>query len=140
MAMERKFPRLSRQSAACFTGETGEAIFDGREREMAKQTRVTIETESLLVLKGRGSLRAWCPQCEAEGEMIPIEGVGVISNLELSALATWIEGEEVHHSRSAAGETLICLNSLLKLRPKIKPLNADSRISEKEKIRCPIFQ
>ena len=81
---------------------------------MAKQTRITIETDSLLVLKGRTPLRAWCPQCNSEGEMVPIEGVAVISNLARSAVDAWIESDELHHSQSANGAPLICLNSLLK--------------------------
>ena len=48
---------------------------------MAKRTRITIETDSLLVLRERKSLWAWCPQYGAEAEMIPPNDVGVISNL-----------------------------------------------------------
>jgi hypothetical protein len=81
---------------------------------MARQTRITIETESLLVVKRSSSLRAWCARCQAESEMIPIEGVAVISNLTAAAVEAWIESEELHHSRSAADVPLICLNSLLK--------------------------
>ncbi len=81
---------------------------------MARQTRITIETESLLVLKGGSSLRGWCPRCQAEGELIAIDDVAVISNLASAAVEAWIESEELHHSRSADHTRLICLNSLLK--------------------------
>jgi hypothetical protein len=81
---------------------------------MAKQTKITIETDSLLILRGRSPLRSWCPQCAAEGEMIPIEGVGVISNLAPSEVEAWLESEAIHRSQSADGSPLICLNSLLK--------------------------
>jgi hypothetical protein len=81
---------------------------------MAKQTRITIETDSLLVLKGRSSLRAWCPECQAESEVISIDSVGVISNLAPPELEAWIESEDLHRSQSADGSVLICLNSLLK--------------------------
>ena len=81
---------------------------------MAKRTRVTIETESLLVLNGSSSLRGWCPRCQAESELIPMDSVGVISNLAPRAVEAWIESEELHHSRSADDSPLICLNSLLK--------------------------
>lgn len=81
---------------------------------MAKQTKITIETNSLLVLRGRSSLRAWCPQCGAEGEMIPLEGVGVISNLEAPEVEAWIESDALHRSQATDGAPLICLNSLLK--------------------------
>lgn len=81
---------------------------------MARQTKIMIETDSLLVLRGRSSLRAWCPQCGAEGEMISLEGVGVISNLEPPEVKAWIESEALHRSQAADGAPLICLNSMLK--------------------------
>lgn len=81
---------------------------------MAKQTKITIETESLLILRGRTPLRAWCQQCSAETEMIPLEGVGLISNLPPLEVQAWMESEDLHRSQGPDGETLICLNSLLK--------------------------
>jgi len=80
---------------------------------MAKQTKITIETDSLLILRGRSSGRAWCPLCAAEGEMIALEEVGLISNLERSALEEWLNSRNLHRLQSADGSTLICLNSLL---------------------------
>lgn len=80
---------------------------------MAKQTKITIETDSLLILRGRSSRRAWCPLCAAEGEMIALEEVGLISNLERSALEEWLNSRNLHRLQSADGSTLICLNSLL---------------------------
>jgi hypothetical protein len=87
---------------------------------MSKQTKITIETESLLVLRGRISLRAWCPQCGAEGDMIVLGDIGVISNLAPSDVKAWFECEAIHHSQAADGTQLICLNSLLKREPKSK--------------------
>jgi hypothetical protein len=81
---------------------------------MAKHTKITIETDSLLVLRGRKALRAWCPQCADETEMIPLEGVGVVSNLSSAEVEGWLESESVHRSQAMDGTSLICLNSLLK--------------------------
>jgi hypothetical protein len=81
---------------------------------MARQTKITIETDSLLVLRGRSSLRAWCPECGAEGEMIVLGEVGVISNLAPSDVKAWLECEMIHRSQAPDGAQLICLNSLLK--------------------------
>ena len=81
---------------------------------MAKQTKITIETDSLLVLRGGASLRAWCRKCATETEMIPIEGVGVVSNLAPAEVEAWLESEEIHRSQAADGAQLICLNSLVK--------------------------
>jgi hypothetical protein len=81
---------------------------------MAKRTRITIETDSLLVLRGRKPLRSWCPQCSAEVEVIAMNEVGVVSNLSPGEVQAWLESPELHHSRSSGGEALICLNSMLR--------------------------
>ena len=80
---------------------------------MAKRTRITIETDSLLILRSRGSRRAWCPRCAAEADMIALDEVGVISNLQRPAMEEWLNSGELHRSRATDGSTLICLNSLL---------------------------
>ena len=80
---------------------------------MAKQTKITIETDSLLILRGGSSTRAWCPQCGADAEMITLESVGVVSNLNRPDLEAWLNSGELHRSRAADGSVLVCLNSLL---------------------------
>jgi len=81
---------------------------------MAKQTKITIETDSLLVMRGTVSPRGWCPECAADSEFIPFNGIGVISNLTPSEVQAWLECEAIHHSQAPDGTRLICLNSLLK--------------------------
>jgi hypothetical protein len=80
---------------------------------MAKLTKITIETDSLLILQGRSCRRAWCPRCAAEGEMIALEDIGMISNLDRHALEEWLNSGQLHRSQAIDGSTLICLNSLL---------------------------
>lgn len=81
---------------------------------MARETKITIETDSLLVVRGGRSFRAWCPECGAEVEMIPLDGIGVISNLTPVEMEAWILTEDLHHAKAADGAPLICLNSMLK--------------------------
>ena len=81
---------------------------------MSKETKITIETDSLLILRGRSSLRAWCPDCASEAEMIPLDGMGVISNLSATEVEAWIQSEDLHHLMAADGALLVCLNSMLK--------------------------
>jgi hypothetical protein len=81
---------------------------------MAKRTKITIETNSLLVLRGRQLLRAWCPQCGFLAEMIPLHEAGVLSNLPSAEVQAWLESPALHHSTTAAGAELICLGSVLK--------------------------
>jgi hypothetical protein len=80
---------------------------------MAKQTRISIETDSLLILRGRTSNRAWCPQCAEEVEMLALENAGIISNLDPRALEEWLNSGELHRVQTTGGLTLTCLNSLL---------------------------
>jgi hypothetical protein len=80
---------------------------------MAKQTNITIETDSLLIVRCRSSNRAWCPRCAVEVEMIALENVGVISNLQPPALQELLNSGDLHRSRATGGSTLICLNSIL---------------------------
>lgn len=80
---------------------------------MAKQTKIMIETDSLVILRGQSSSRAWCPVCAAEGEVIAIERIGVISNLERPVLEDWLASDQLHLSEGADGSALLCLKSLL---------------------------
>jgi len=108
MSFERTFHPPFQQASFVFTRRATE-----KQRLMAKQTTITIESDSLLILRGRSSRRAWCPLCAAEGEMIALEETGVISNLERPALEEWFNSGDLHRSEAADGSTLICLNSLL---------------------------
>jgi len=81
---------------------------------MAKRTTITMETDSLLVLRGRIPLRALCPECGAEVEMIPLNDLGVVSNLPPREVQGWLESEEMHHTTAPDGVHMICLQSMLK--------------------------
>jgi hypothetical protein len=80
---------------------------------MAKPTKITIETDSLMIVRGRNSTRAWCPRCGAEAEMVALGSVGVITNLDQLALEAWLNSDALHRFRSSDGSEQICLNSLL---------------------------
>jgi hypothetical protein len=88
---------------------------------MTKLTKITIETDSLLILRGGNSRRAWCPQCGADTEMITLENVGVVSNLDQMALEAWLNSGELHRSKADDGSALVCLNSLLAQVQNTKP-------------------
>lgn len=79
---------------------------------MAKQTKITIQTDSLLILSSQNSRRVWCPLCAAEREMIALNHARMISNLE-PALEEWLNSGKLHRSQAPDGSSLICLNSLM---------------------------
>lgn len=79
---------------------------------MAKQTTITIETTSLVILRGRNSGRAWCAQCAAERDMVAVENIEATTP-NSQALQEWVDSGELHRLKAADGSRLICLNSLL---------------------------
>ena len=98
---------------------------------MGRQTQITVETDSLLFLRGRTPLRAWCPRCGAEAEMIPLDDLGVVSNLSPADVRIWMESEDLHHATADNGAPMICLNSMLKRVHKVKADSPDAGQSHK---------
>ena len=94
---------------------------------MAQQTKVTVETDSLLIVRDRNATRAWCPVCGAEAEMVVLDSLGVVTNLDRPALEEWLNSGALHRSRNANGSEQICLPSLLHrvLKTEIKPPQAE---------------
>jgi hypothetical protein len=78
---------------------------------MSKQTTITIESQSLLILRSKSSTQAWCPLCGAHVEMLVLEA-GLLPE-HAAALAQWLNSGAVHRVESADGSSLVCLDSLL---------------------------
>ncbi|HTI39696.1 MAG TPA: hypothetical protein VL484_19200 [Vicinamibacterales bacterium] len=93
---------------------------------MAKQTTITIETRSLLIVQARQACRAWCPECSAEAEMVLLVP-GAISGPDAALLAAWLKSGDVHRSTRPDGTALICVRSLLAR--KEKPRTGDASTS-----------
>ena len=80
---------------------------------MAKQTTITIETRSLLIVQTRPACRAWCPRCSAEADMIALPRADSLSGSDAAVLTSWLNSRDVHLSSGNEGVTLLCLPSLL---------------------------
>lgn len=46
--------------------------------------------------------------------MIPLDDLGVVSNLPPPEVQEWLESESLHHTTAPDGFLMICLNSMLK--------------------------
>ena len=80
---------------------------------MARSTRITIETDSLLIIRGQTFIRRWCTQCAGEVEMFALESTAVLSNLPALEVDEWLNSGVLHRTQTPDGTELICLNSLL---------------------------
>jgi len=114
------FPRNNQKNSnasqgllTCLSGKLRSFQLAGQAGFMTKPTKITVETDSLVILQSRNLKRGWCGRCGAEAEMIAIESVGVITNLDRSALGEWLNSGALHRSQSADGSEQICVNSLL---------------------------
>jgi hypothetical protein len=79
---------------------------------MKKRTTITVETESLLILRNRvAGQHLWCSQCGAQAEMIA-PGISLTSSI-LRDVEKLLETGRLHQGESTDGVALLCLNSLL---------------------------
>jgi hypothetical protein len=80
---------------------------------VAKTTRITIETESLLIVRRGKTVVTWCPVCCAEAEAMTLEGDGFGDDIPSSLLRDWLASGKLHLSNADGGQAQICLKSLL---------------------------
>ena len=75
-----------------------------------RTTKITIETEGLLVVRQARTLVTWCPDCQAEVEVVLLaeDTAQLLSGLPTGAVHMWGPPE---------GPVLICLRSLLQRSP-----------------------
>ena len=68
---------------------------------MAKRTTITIETNSLLIVRARTARRAWCPECGAVAEMVTSAMPAVPPDPSQHAVEKWLNSMNLH--RASAG-------------------------------------
>jgi hypothetical protein len=77
-------------------------------------TRITIETESLLVVRRGKTVVTWCPVCCAEAEAMMLEGGSLSEDFPSTLLRDLLAAGKLHLSNSDGGPERICLSSLLR--------------------------
>jgi hypothetical protein len=78
-----------------------------------RTTKITIETERLLVVRHRGQQAPrWCPDCRAQTLMLKPEEAATIAAVTPRTIYRWVEAGQVHFTEAPDGWLLICLNSL----------------------------
>lgn len=81
---------------------------------VAKTTRITIETESLVVVRRGKTIVAWCPVCCAEAEAMTLEDNSFGQDIPSTLLRDWLASGKLHLWSSDGGPARICLTSLLR--------------------------
>ena len=79
-----------------------------------RRIEVTFErTEKILTRRTRAG-DTWCAACQATVRMLAPGEAATLVGVTARIIYQWVEARRVHSSESAEGETLICLNSLLR--------------------------
>jgi hypothetical protein len=81
---------------------------------VVKTTRITIETESLLVVSRGKTIVTWCPVCCAEAEAMALEGNSLGEDIPSTLLRNWLAAGKLHLWSSDGGPAQICITSLLR--------------------------
>jgi hypothetical protein len=81
---------------------------------VVKTTRITIETESLLVVRRGKTIVTWCPACCAEAEAMTLEGDSFAGDIPSTLLRNWLASGKLHLWNPDDGPARICLTSLLR--------------------------
>jgi hypothetical protein len=89
-----------------------------------RRTEVTVETDRIVTIRRRQSLRVWCGECGSVVDAIGVEEAGALSGGNQPKLQDQIGQDQSGQDQAGAvgwhvcegwdGEMLICLDSVLK--------------------------
>ena len=75
-------------------------------------TKITIETERLLVMSRRRNFGSWCPACVAFVQRLTIDEAAKVVHLDSLTVYRWVEAGTIHFAQTEAGVPLLCTVSL----------------------------
>jgi hypothetical protein len=76
-------------------------------------TRITIETDEILVVRRIGSpVAAWCKKCQRETQMVTAMQAALLRQVDQNRIHEWIQSGALHASEIPEHGLLICLISL----------------------------
>jgi len=79
-----------------------------------RTTRITVETETLLVVRRAKAVLAWCPGCRAEVDVITFDNNTLAEPVTTAQIQDWLGTSKPHVWLTADGPTQICLTSLFR--------------------------
>ena len=76
------------------------------------RTRITFETERLLVISRRLNLTALCSGCGGQSRMVTVDEAAVRARVNSLAIYRLVEAGALHFTETTAGGLLVCATSL----------------------------
>ena len=78
-----------------------------------KTTRITVETDTLMVVRRARTISAWCPDCRAEVDAIALSSDSLAEAATAAQVQQWLDSSKLHYWQHADGPAQICVPSLL---------------------------
>ncbi len=78
-----------------------------------QRVEITIETESEIIIREKGAMKARCPLCRVESLMLTPLTAAKLSGSSTRSIYRRIEAEELHFAEMPDGRLLVCHSSLL---------------------------
>ena len=75
-------------------------------------TRITIETERVLVINRTRNPASWCPSCGARVQRLTVDEAAAITRVDSLTVYRWVEAGAIHHAETEGGVPLLCAVSL----------------------------
>jgi hypothetical protein len=79
-----------------------------------KRTEITVETDNVLIIRRRRSIRGWCAECGCEVNMVGLAEAEAVARMTAEALRDRAQARGWHLSAGRDGNKLVCLESLLR--------------------------
>jgi len=79
-----------------------------------KVTKITVETETLMIVRHAKATRGWCPDCCAGVGVITLDDSAIPDPSTLARIQEWLVAGKLHFRQPATGPVQICLTSLLR--------------------------
>lgn len=81
---------------------------------VGRTVKVTVETDTVMVVRHASTVPAWCPRCEVEVDVIGLESDGLAEPAATAQIQEWLDTGALHHWQPPGGPTQICLSSMLR--------------------------
>lgn len=79
-----------------------------------RKIRITVETDSVLLVRRANSSRAWCEKCADFSEYASIEVAIALASADTDTLTQLVRADRLHLTKATDESPLVCLRSILK--------------------------
>src|SRR5215469_14839221 len=84
-----------------------------RSTVMLKTTRITVETDTLMIVRRAKAVPAWCPDCGAAVNVVSLTDESLADAATAAQLQDWADAGRLHIWRSPHVPIQVCVPSLL---------------------------